>query len=365
MDLLRSLYIHIPFCDNICSYCDFSHLLSRTNYQKRYLARLKEDISKIKDKKLYSIYIGGGTPSSLSKEELEDLLSFLYSKFEVVEEFSFEANPESIDEEKVKVLVKYGVNRVSLGVQTVDEKHLKLLNRHHDIKTIKKACDILHRYNLNNINFDFIYGLEDEDESNIEKNIAFALENDVKHISYYSLQVEEGTVLYNSGYKVDDDKLATYYEKIVSRLEEVGFKRYEVSNFAKEGYESKHNLVYWQNKEYYGEGLSASMYIDNIRETKTRNIIDYLNGEKLVAFKEVLTKEDDEFNYLMLNLRLIKGFSLNEFKNRYKKDFLKEYRKEIEKIKDSVVVENDYFRVKSDKIFILDSLLVDLLHFKD
>ena len=247
----------------------------------------------------------------------------------------------------------------------MDEKHLKLLNRHHDIKTIKKACDILHRYNLNNINFDFIYGLEDEDESNIEKNIAFALENDVKHISYYSLQVEEGTVLYNSGYKVDDDKLATYYEKIVSRLEEVGFKRYEVSNFAKEGYESKHNLVYWQNKEYYGEGLSASMYIDNIRETKTRNIIDYLNGEKLVAYKEVLTKEDDEFNYLMLNLRLIKGFSLNEFKNRYKKDFLKEYRKEIEKIKDSVVVENDYFRVKSDKIFILDSLLVDLLHFKD
>ncbi|MDY5248870.1 MAG: radical SAM family heme chaperone HemW, partial [Bacilli bacterium] len=256
MDLLRSLYIHIPFCDNICSYCDFSHLLSRTNYQKRYLIRLKEDISKIKDKKLYSIYIGGGTPSSLSKEELEDLLSFLYSKFEVAEEFSFEANPESIDEEKVKVLVKYGVNRVSLGVQTVDEKHLKLLNRHHDIKTIKKACNILHRYNLNNINFDFIYGLEDEDESNIEKNIAFALENEVKHISYYSLQVEEGTVLYNSGYKVDDDKLATYYEKIVSRLEEVGFKRYEVSNFAKEGYESKHNLVYWQNKEYYGEGLS-------------------------------------------------------------------------------------------------------------
>jgi oxygen-independent coproporphyrinogen-3 oxidase len=361
-----ALYIHIPFCNSICSYCDFPKLLSKTNYQDAYIQRLILELSKIDQKEFETIYIGGGTPSSLSLEQLELLLSFIESRFQVNKEYSFEANPESLSLEKIQLLKKHKVNRVSLGVQTFNEESLKLLNRKHTKKDVFECVSNLQSQGITNINLDFIFGLKIENQSDYLNNILTASKLGVKHISYYSLQIEEGTKLFKTpDVRKDPDDLADDYEYIVKALRENGYHQYEVSNFSLENFESKHNLTYWRNQEYYGIGLGATGLVDSHRIAQNRNILKFIENKDTVLSDVCEDLEETEFNYLMLNLRLVQGFALDEFKEIFKKDFLQAYKSELEDLKDDLIITDKRVSVVPQKLFILDAILVDLLHFKE
>ena len=361
-----SIYIHIPFCDSICSYCDFPKLLSRTNYQDAYLERLILELKKVPQREFFTAYIGGGTPSSLSPSQLDLLLAFIARNFHVKEEFTFEANPENLTEEKIKLLSKYGVNRVSLGVQSFKETSLKILNRKHTKKDVIACISLLHKYGINNINLDFIFGLKEENQRDYLENITLASELGVKHISYYSLQIEPGTVLFKKPeLRKEADAMADDYEEIVKKLADRGYKRYEVSNFSLPDCQSKHNLTYWRNRSYYGIGLGATGLVNHRRIVQTRNILKYIYGKDTVSSTTYEDEQETEFNYLMLNLRLEQGFELEEYHRLFKKDFLLEYQSEIQELKEELIITSTRVRVRPEKMYILDSILVDLLHFKE
>lgn len=361
--MTEALYLHIPFCDHLCHYCDFPKVLTGTFSEDAYLDALLKEIESfsIPPHSLKTVYIGGGTPSALSIRNLEKLLSYLHQHFVPLEEFTVEANPESLNEEKMILFKKYGVNRISLGVESSDDGILKRINRAHRISDVEKTISLLKKNEFKNINLDFIYGLEGTDLLDIRKDLDFALKEDVTHLSFYSLQIEEGTVFHNRNVRTDGDSLlASEYEEIVRTLEAHGFYRYEVSNFAKKGYESKHNLTYWNDQTYYAAGLGASGYLGNLRFVNTKSMNHYLAGKTHIS-EEKITIYDHEFEYLMLHLRLVSGFSIQEFDSLFGKDFLSYYRKGLEKVEDYVEIRDGFFHIRPQYLYTMDNILLSLL----
>lgn len=367
MEKPQALYIHIPFCNRICTYCDFPKLLSSTGFIPLYLKALKKELETIPKGNLKTVFLGGGTPSVLSETDLDDLLSYLQKSFGPIDEFTLEANPESLSESKIKILKANGINRVSLGVQSFDKEVLAILGREEKTEAETIRCvKALKREGIVNINLDFIYGLKKEKKEELRREIELASALKITHISAYSLQIEENTPLfYRKGVVKDDDGLASDYDFLRKLLKENGFHRYEVSNFSKPGFESKHNLTYWHASYYYAAGLGATSFVDGVRATRTRNIKDYLAGQKLFISEEKEDLSDQEFDFLMLNLRLEEGFSLKEFTRRFNKDFLKAYEDKLKECKYDLVIQGDRVRVKKGLIFILDQVLLNLLDFKD
>lgn len=360
--MVKSLYIHIPFCDKICAYCDFAKVFSSSFSHMQYLKVLIEEIESlnIKDNSLETIYIGGGTPSSLKEEELEYLLSFLHSHFNNVIEFTLEANPESLTKDKMKICLRYGVNRISLGAQSANDKILKYLNRNHDVKTLLDCVSNLNELDFSNYNLDFIYGIKGMSMSDLDDDLKLVTKLNCKHTSFYSLQIEEGTMLYNKKTEpVSDEIMASMYERVVSYLEKNSLYRYEVSNFAFSGYESKHNLAYWHDNEYYAAGLSASSYVSKVRKTNTKSLTKYINRNFDPTFENI-SKRDEEFEFLMLNLRLVDGFSLSTFQERFNQDFLLSYKDNINEVSEYVSI-SDRFKIKPDYLFTMDNILLKLL----
>lgn len=282
-----------------------------------YLKELEKEIkNNYNNDVLKTIYIGGGTPSSLDLEELEYLFNILDSLIKDTNyEYTIECNVENLTEEKIKLFKKYGINRVSIGVQTFNEKYLKFLNRHHSRDDVINIINILKKYNINNINVDLIYALPGQTLEELDDDLEEIIKLDIPHISTYSLIIEPNTILYNNGIKNIDEELDfKMYEKIINKLN--NYNHYEVSNFAKPGYESKHNLTYWNNNEYYGFGVGASGYINGIRYDNTRSINNYLKGTRMVQ-KEYIdfnTKLENEF---ILGFRKISGINKKEFYDKY------------------------------------------------
>jgi oxygen-independent coproporphyrinogen-3 oxidase len=364
MEKPSALYIHIPFCRSICSYCDFPKLLGQEASEKAYLSALEKELLTIPAGKMRTIYFGGGTPSALAAPLLKEILSFVSQRFGPAEEFSLEANPETVDEEKVQILKETGVSRVSLGAQSFDPDILKILGRSNCLEaSVRQAVRLLQQAGITNLNIDFIYGLQAEKKDHIRQEIRQAASWGLKHLSAYALQIEKGTPLFYRPETVkDDDGLADDYDLVRQEAESAGFKRYEVSNFACPGFESRHNLTYWHGDPYYAAGLGAVSFVDGVRLTRTRNIRKYLAGD----FEEKEEKEDpadQEFDFLMLNLRLEKGFALTEFQQRFHKDFLVAYQERIKKIPDLEISGGRVF-LKPDSLYILDAVLLDLLDFK-
>ena len=361
--MIKSLYIHIPFCDNICPYCDFVKLYKNVSDENKYIDKLIEEISSfnIDKDQLETIFIGGGTPTALSIENLDKLLSYLASNFVSVKEFSIETNPERITEDVCKLFKKYKVNRVSIGAQAANEKSLKTLGRVHTVKQIVDAFNLLKKHYINNINLDFIYGFNEMDENDIYDDIKLVSSLKPTHVSCYALQIEDKKI-----YKIkhitsqDDETLAKEYNLLTEKLSSLGYKRYEVSNYSLPGYECKHNLTYWHDDQYYAAGISASSYIYPNRYKNTSSITNYLKG---INNKEVtpISKKDEEFEFLMLNLRLIDGFELNEFKNRFNKDFLADYKSELTKLKTFFIVTESKVKLRQEFIYLMDGILLDLL----
>lgn len=312
-----SIYIHIPFCNSICTYCDFCKIFYNKKYINDYLNNLEQEIKvRYKSEIVNTIFIGGGTPSSLDDEELIRLMNIIeIFKLNDNYEFTVECNIESITENKLKIMKKYGVNRISIGVESFDNSIIKLLGRNHTKKDVYNKMGIVKRY-FSNINIDLIYAAYD-DINILKSDIDCFLKLDIPHISTYSLIIEDNTMLKINGMKnIDEDIDYEMYKYIEDALEKNNYIHYEISNYAKNGYQSKHNLVYWNNEEYYGFGLSSTSYINNERITNTKNLRKYLNGEYL----DTSVYEDKDIrmeNEIMLGLRKLDGIDLDRFKEKF------------------------------------------------
>ena len=353
-----SVYIHIPFCSNICSYCDFSKIYYNKNYVDKYLNELEKEIkSRYKKEIVKTLYIGGGTPSSLDLEQLERLFQII-SIFNLDKtcEFTIEANVENLDLDKIKLLKNNKVNRVSLGVQTFDNDNLIYLNRKHTKDDVFNTINLLKENNITNINIDLIYGI-DNDIEKVKKDIKYFLELDIPHISCYSLIIEDNTLLNNNNTNyIDEDTEYEMYKYIEKTLEENEYKHYEISNYSKEGYESKHNLVYWDNEYYYGFGLSGVSFINNYRINNTRNLTKYLSGEyNNCEYEELDLRIDNE---IMLGLRKIEGINLEKFENKYNKKIESIYN--IDKLlkENYLVYDSGCLKINKKYIYLSNSILL-------
>ncbi len=360
---MKSAYIHIPFCKSICSYCDFCKM----NYQKEwievYLDVLKEEIEeKYADEYLDTIYIGGGTPSCLSKEELNKLFDII-KIFNLNEEyeFTFECNVNDITEELLDILKESKVNRLSIGVESFNNNNLKLIERKHTFEDALTKINLVKNYGFNNINVDLIYALPEETLSTVKKDINQLLKLDIPHISAYSLIIEEHTKLKIKGVKeIDEDLDAKMYEYIVKKLTNNNYNHYEISNFAKKGYESRHNLTYWNNEYYYGFGLGAHGYVHGVRYENTRSFHDYLNGNYILE-ENILSKQQIMENELMLGLRKTKGINLNEFFNKYDINLQDVFDiRPLLKTKDLIYKNGNIF-VNPSKLYVMNEILLKLI----
>ena len=357
-----SIYIHIPFCNTICSYCDFCKMHYNETWANEYLIELEKEIkNNYKNELVNTIYIGGGTPSALKEYQIENLLNLLPIFNTNNPEITFECNVENITYEKLKILKKYNVNRLSIGVQTFNKKLLTYLNRNHDDEMIKNVIENAKEIGFDNISIDLIYALKEQTLEDLENDINKYLELDINHISTYSLIIEPNTKLYiNKEQNIDEDLDYEMYSFITNKLKENGFNHYEISNFAKQGYESKHNLVYWNNRNYYGFGLGASGYLGNIRYDNTKSINNYLKGNYLKE-QNILTKDQIISYHLMLGLRKIEGIN--------KKDFFNEYGIELnslyniqELIGNKILKENnEYIFIDEDSLYTSNNILINFI----
>ena len=340
-----SIYIHIPFCESRCHYCDFcSSLLSEPKVEKyfKYLRKeikLHEDY--LRDKIIDTVFIGGGTPSSVDsrfiKEIMDDLSAYNFSDNR---EISIESNPNSLTREKAEEYFSYGINRISIGAQSFNEEILKRIGRIHKKDDIYRAIENARSAGFENINLDLMLALPGQKFSDIEESIKEVRELNLPHISYYSLILEEGTKLFRDHEKSPlsfptEDEDRKMYHYVVNELKKIGLKQYEISNFAKEGHECSHNMAYWKLRDYISFGLSASSNIGNLRYTNFYNFHDYYKAldknEKPIGFSENLSKTNRMNEFVMMGLRLNSGFDLDEFNEKFNEDFLKIYDKEIEK----------------------------------
>ncbi len=354
---MKSVYIHIPFCNTICSYCDFPKVYSSVCDKKLSLEALKKEIkTNYKNEIINTIYIGGGTPSVLSIEELKKLLEItnLFKK-NTNTEFTIECNIESIDEEKLKLLKKYNVNRISIGVESFDKKIISYLNRFHTKKETIKKIKLVKKY-FNNINIDLMYAIPGQSIKSLKKDIKTYLKLKIPHISYYSLIIEPHTKLYNENTSyIDEDIDYKMYKIITKKLKK--YHHYEISNFSYVGYESKHNLVYWNNEEYYGFGLGASGNINGVRYNNTKNIHKYINGDyKLEETK--LTEEEKMQEEMFLGLRKLDGVDINKFEKKYHKKI-----EEVFDIKDllekNILIKKDgYMFINKNNIYTSNDIMI-------
>ena len=356
--MTTSAYIHIPFCDNICNYCDFCKRYSYPNIVNNYLEALEKDIKdNYKGEVLKTIYIGGGTPSSLTIKELTKLMKIIkLFKLDTNYEFTFECNPESVTEEKLVLLKENGINRISLGIESTNDKFLKYLGRKHDFNLVKEKIKLIKKY-FDNINVDLIYALPNETISDLKKDLQNIVKLNVNHVSTYSLEIHDNTILGIKKIKNINEELdSDMYNEICNYLKENNYTHYEVSNFCKDNTYSRHNMVYWKNNEYYGFGLGASGYVNNIRYDNTRSMYKYINGNKVLN-AEKLNKQDKISYELILGFRLIEGINKEEFKKKYNVNLIEEYNiKEL--IKHGYLIDDGInVKISYDKIYIENSIL--------
>lgn len=359
--MVKSVYIHVPFCKTICSYCDFCKVFYQKNWVKEYLKELQKEVETIyQNEVLDTIYIGGGTPSCLNLEELEILFSItdILRKSNNVE-FTIECNIESITEEKLKLFKKAGITRISYGVQTFHKSYLTYLNRHHTKEEVKKIIDLTKQY-IPNINVDLMYALKDETIKEVEEDLNYFLKLEIPHISTYSLIIEPHTVLGIKETYIEDEIDFSMYQVICNTLKMHEYKHYEVSNFCKIGYESRHNLTYWNNEQYYGFGLGASGYLGRTRYTNTRSINHYLNGNWMYE-KEILTDHEIMENECILGLRKLEGISLDAFYQKYHKQLEEIFEYSSLLKKGLLEVQNGYLKIPEDKIYLSNEVLIHFI----
>ena len=375
-----SIYVHIPFCSSKCAYCSFVSMVANEDDKKRYFEDLVTEIKiqAAKYRSIYtvsSIYIGGGTPSCLDYYYIRDLLSSIYKNFAVKNsaEITIEINPNSVDKNKIREYILSGVNRFSIGLQSISTKVLKEMGRTHTANDYLNAINAIRDFGIKNISTDIILGYPGQKLQDIKEVIALLIKLEIPHISAYMLSVETGTKLKKlvdngSVGLPDEDLVINMYNYVYQTLEENGYNRYEFSNFAKPTYESFHNKVYWKRKDYLGVGLAAHSYIDGTRFANTENIAEY--AQKIEDKKEIpvvvsktLTNDEKKEECIMLSLRTAEGIDLENYKFEFGENLLAKKKSTISKlIKEGfLILTKDNKLICTDKGFlVLNTIVLEL-----
>ncbi|MGE7978768.1 radical SAM family heme chaperone HemW [Psychrobacillus sp. NPDC093200] len=357
--MVRGVYIHIPFCHQICNYCDFNKFYFHNQPVDEYIESLGKEMALWQDDlakaKIETIFLGGGTPTALSLEQLERLLTLIhqYIPLEHVKEFSSEANPDELTLEKMQLMRKFGVNRLSMGVQTFNQDLLKILGRTHSNNHVYDVIQYAKQTEFPSISIDLMYGLPNQTMEQWKESLQEAFRLKIPHISAYSLLVEPKTIFYNllSKGKLSlpgEDLEAEMYGYLMDEMKKNGYKQYEISNFSYEGKASEHNLLYWNNDEYIGLGAGAHGYVNSIRYSNHGPLKKYMQqleiGEKPVMMQKEVTYEEKMEEEMFLGLRKNQGVSLSNFDKRYGKSLYEAYGNEIEELlkKELLEIKNDY-----------------------
>ncbi|MYL28976.1 oxygen-independent coproporphyrinogen III oxidase [Halobacillus halophilus] len=330
---IPSAYIHIPFCQQICHYCDFTKFFYNERLADEYLEALEKEIHAYipgEKARVRTIFVGGGTPTAVNHKQLEKLLKMIDDHFDTAscEEYTFEANPGDLDLEKVRLLKTYGVNRISLGVQVFDDEMLEKIGRVHKVKDVYTNIDRLVQAGLTNVSIDLMYALPGQTVEDFEKTVDEAVQFGLPHYSSYSLQIEPKTIFYQRYKKgkltkAPEEDEAQMYELLQRKLAAAGAHQYEISNFALPGFESKHNLTYWNNEYYYGIGAGAHGYMPGKRTINIRPLPAYVkkageDGKPILHEEPITTKEEME-EEMFLGLRKTQGVSMERFYKKYQK----------------------------------------------
>lgn len=318
-----SLYLHIPFCKRKCAYCDFVSLAKSPEYQNNYIASIIKEMEMVKDTAseyiIDTVYIGGGTPSFLNEASIEKLLESIHKNFDLqaVREFTFECNPESLDESKLRLLKKYKINRISLGLQSTDDYELIFLRRSHNFDTFLTSYKLVREMGFKNVSVDLMFAIPTQTIESFSASLKKVVELSPEHISCYSLIIEENTLMnrwLNEGKMkpVSDDLYVDMYRYMIDFLSKNGYMQYEISNFAKPGFESLHNSAYWIRQDYLGLGASSHSLINNQRFSNVANVDEYMI--RLLASKSPVDEESLENLSVrdILNERIFLGLRMNE-----------------------------------------------------
>ena len=356
-------YIHIPFCNKICSYCDFCKVFYNEELVDKYLLELEREIEDSYNGEIIdTIYIGGGTPSSLNINQLTKLFNIISKLNTNLVEFTIECNFDSTTKEKLDLFKSNNVNRISFGLESINKDNLKLLERDLDKDKVKEIIKYCHTIGIDNINVDLMYALPNETLKVLEKDIDFIKSLDITHISTYSLILEEHTKLsINNTKYIDEDLDREMYDLICTKLKD--YDHYEISNFSKsKEYRSIHNMKYWKNFEYYGFGLGAAGYEGNVRYNKTKSITKYLNSDYMSDNGiEILENTDKIYYEIIMNLRTSDGINLKEFKEKYKVELIDLY--DYNKMLDKKLLEliDNRLVIPKNLWYISNSVIVGLL----
>lgn len=333
--MIRHTYIHLPFCKRKCKYCSFVSGFDINLKQEYITALLKQIKSEYKNDETDTLYLGGGTPSLLNPSDTEKIFSCF--DFAQNAEITLETNPETVEINKFKDFRSQGINRISLGGQTFDNDILSFIGRKHSNRDIAESVDIIKKAGFENISIDLIYGLPGQTFDKFKKDILKSLSLGIKHISCYGLKTEPGSYFFDHPPEnIPDDELQS---KMYSFAHEFftrnGFEHYEISNFAIKGFESRHNVSYWKNRNYYGFGLNASGYLGNIRYTNTRDYEEYIKNPCLKSSEVKLTPNEILEEEIFLALRLAQGIDISDINNKFNINFEKNYQKIIDKYSSS------------------------------
>ena len=358
------IYIHIPFCKQKCNYCDFISYTNKCQKIEEYIKCLKKEIS-LFDFSNYivtTIYIGGGTPSFVDSKYIKDIMNTVYEKVNKDNiddnvEITIEVNPGTVNKEKIEDYKKIGINRLSIGLQSTNDKLLKEIGRIHNFKQFLDAYNLAKEVGFENINIDLMLGLPNQTIKDLKESLDIIIKLNPNHVSCYSLIVEEGTKLYNQvekgKIKLPDEELErNMYWYVKNTLELNGYNHYEISNFSKKGKESRHNMNCWNQEEYIGFGVAAHSYINNTRFSNTINVEDYItninnsNNQKNVTIEEKQTLEDKKNEFMMLGFRKIDGVDISKFKEKFIDNPIYLYKEKLNKLVEEGLIEIDLNNIK-------------------
>ena len=376
------LYFHIPFCVKKCAYCDFLSAEAGEETKNAYMKCLMKDMEQFPHKERYlvtSVFIGGGTPTVVEAEEIAELLYRAKSSFVFAEdvEITIEANPKTVQADSLLLYRKAGINRISFGLQSVHEKELKILGRIHSYADFSESFRMAREAGFCNINIDLMFAVPGQTIESWQQTLHTAARLDATHISAYSLIIEEGTAFYMA-YQEDlerrergeiprllpsEETESQMYADAVRILKEYGYERYEISNFAKEGFACRHNEGYWTGVSYAGFGLGAASYIENRRFVKTRLLEEYLKRDFSQQEQEFLSEEEQVAEFMILGLRRTKGISKEEFQRRFQKALPDEYRKVIDNYKEKglLMEEGDWIAFTERGTLLSNLVLADFV----
>lgn len=353
------IYIHIPFCIKKCEYCDFVSYCNKEKYVPQYINALKKEIKNNinKEYKITTIYIGGGTPSSIEENYIADIIETIKLNMndENLKEFknvevTIEVNPGTVTEKKLETYKEIGINRLSIGLQETHDELLKSIGRIHTYEEFLKTYNLARKIGFNNINVDLMIALPNQTIQDIKENLEKIIKLNPEHISVYSLILEEGTPFYNkyneNKIRLPDEELErNMYWYVKNTLENNGYVHYEISNFSKKGFESKHNMNCWNQEEYLGFGVAAHSYNNKIRYSNTNSIEEYIKGSnKIIHEKQTL--EDMQKEYMLLGLRKIEGINIQKFKNKFAQNPIFIFKEQLSKLVDEELIIVDGNEIK-------------------